>query len=101
MVPQHLLGLPALDVLDLSDNLLNGTLPEFPSNTALNLLFLHNCSLSGSIPDSIMNLSALDHLDLSENKLDGEIPSTLGLLTNMIYLFLSINKFEHGQYRSF
>jgi Leucine-rich repeat (LRR) protein len=97
IVPEHLLGFPDLDVLDLSDNLLAGSLPEFPPNIALNFFFIHNCSLSGSIPESIKNLSGLNHLDLSENELTGEIPSTLGNLTNMIYLFLSYNsKLEPG-----
>lgn len=99
--PLHLLEFPELDVLDLSSNTIDGSLPDFLPNVALNYLFLHGCSLHGSIPPSIMNLQALHHLDLSENELEGVIPSTMGNLTQMVYLFLAKNKFDSGPFPEF
>jgi Leucine Rich repeats (2 copies) len=65
--------------LDLSDNNLNGSLPN--SLNELSTLITLNLSgnrLSGEIP-SIVNLKQLQSFDVSHNSLSGSIPSLTGL----------------------
>lgn len=58
-----------LDTLDLSYN-------------SLNVLDLSNCNLSGTIPSSVWNLSELAYLNLKENQyLNDQLPPILGNLT--------------------
>ncbi|XVF29533.1 hypothetical protein REPUB_Repub15cG0129600 [Reevesia pubescens] len=110
-----------LTILDLSENLLFGEIPDcwmkwqtlnvikFHSNkftgfvpTSLGTLrFLQSLSLRnnrilGVLPQLLKNLSSLVTLDLSENELNGQIPAWLGLnLQNLMVLSLRSNKF-HG-----
>ncbi|XP_068639542.1 receptor-like protein EIX2 [Aristolochia californica] len=78
--------------LDLSNNNLEGKIPEELTNIS-NLLLLnlaHN-HFSGNIPKNIGNLSFLESLDLSSNQLFGSIPQSLSFLTSLSYLNLSYN----------
>ncbi|XVF29510.1 hypothetical protein REPUB_Repub15cG0129000 [Reevesia pubescens] len=110
-----------LTVLDLSENLLFGEIPDcwmnwpkllvirFHSNKfigsvptslgtlrLLKSLSLRNNKISGELPQLLRNLSSLVTLDLSENELNGQIPAWLGLnLQNLMVLSLRSNKF-HG-----
>ncbi|KAF3431799.1 hypothetical protein FNV43_RR26535 [Rhamnella rubrinervis] len=89
-------------VLDLSDNLLSGTMPDcwlqwrglvilnlennnlsgiIPSSLGsldLQTLRLRNNSLSGNLPSSLNGSSELLLLDVGHNSLNGEIPSWIG-----------------------
>ncbi|GJN19555.1 hypothetical protein PR202_gb06844 [Eleusine coracana subsp. coracana] len=78
--------------LDLSDNLLNGQIPEEISylNGMVNLNLSRN-KLTGTIPRNIGDLQKLESLDLSINELSGAIPSSLSDLTSLGYLNLSYN----------
>ncbi|XP_068639585.1 receptor-like protein 46 [Aristolochia californica] len=78
--------------LDLSNNNLEGKIPEELTNNS-NLLLLnlaHNC-FTGNIPKNIGNMSLLESLDLSNNQLSGSIPQSLSFLTALSYLKLSYN----------
>jgi hypothetical protein len=59
--------------------------------TNLTLLYLHNNSLSGSIPTEIGNLTNLTQLRLHHNSLSGSIPTEIGNLTNLTLLYLYNN----------
>ncbi|XP_074282156.1 uncharacterized protein LOC141606766 isoform X2 [Silene latifolia] len=83
-------------IIDLSSNLLVGTIPEELANIsslfALNLSYNH---LTGHIPEKIGNLKALESLDLSNNHLSGTIPQSLSTIPYLSMLNLSNNNL-HG-----
>ena len=55
-------------------------------------LVLYGTGLTGSIPSSLGNLTNLIALHLSLNQLTGSIPSSLGSLTNLTQLSLDDNQ---------
>ncbi|XP_022136957.1 receptor-like protein 12 [Momordica charantia] len=84
--------LPSLKHLELSDNMLNGTIPQNSGQLSnLEYLDLHSNSLSGNIPQNLGQLSNLKYLDLGWNSLSGTIPQNLGQLSNLEYLDLHSN----------
>ncbi|KAJ7949594.1 putative Leucine-rich receptor-like kinase family protein [Quillaja saponaria] len=110
-----------LSFLDLSNNLLSGTLPDcWKGFKELRIMILANNNFSGQIPTSIGSLHLiktlhlsennfsgeiltlndcreLELIDLGDNKLDGEIPAWIGQnLPNLIVLRLRSNKL-HGK----
>ncbi|XP_045801016.1 probable leucine-rich repeat receptor-like serine/threonine-protein kinase At3g14840 isoform X2 [Trifolium pratense] len=89
-LPPELNRLRYLQIIDLSRNYLNGTIPnEWGSMT--NLLNINR--LTGSIPTEIANISTLIQLDLTANQMSGNIPPELGSLTQIRTLQLSSNNF--------
>ncbi|KAG1334513.1 putative inactive receptor kinase [Cocos nucifera] len=67
-----------LESLDLSDNLLSGSLPpEIGNLQSLKLLNLGNNTLSGELPSELSKLGGLEFLDLSINHFKGRIPDML------------------------
>ncbi|MCD9644676.1 hypothetical protein HAX54_033086 [Datura stramonium] len=77
--------------LDLSYNLLNGTIPCWVfSIPSLHLLKLHHNRFSGVADELKMN-QALKDLDLSHNQLSGLVPRSLANLINLVRLDLSSN----------
>ncbi|KAI8566773.1 hypothetical protein RHMOL_Rhmol02G0068000 [Rhododendron molle] len=85
-------SLPHLVKLDLSNNLIYGTIPS--QIGGLSRLASLNASinlLSGTIPTDIGTLRSLIELDLSINNLTGSIPASIGNLTNLTTLYLFEN----------
>ncbi|EOY19909.1 Disease resistance family protein / LRR family protein, putative [Theobroma cacao] len=108
-----------LSMLDLSDNLLCGVLPDcffhWQNLSVLNLannnfsgvipitvgsllsietINLRNNSFSGDLPSSLKNCNRLKFLDLSENMFSGSIPAWIGEnLSSLIFLSLHANEF--------
>ncbi|XP_031248565.1 receptor-like protein EIX1 [Pistacia vera] len=81
--------------LDLSDNKLDGTVPEeIMSLVGLIALNLSKNNFSGTIPPKIGQLKSLDFLDLSRNRFSGEIPSSLSLINRLSVMDLSDNNFS-------
>ncbi|KAF0914533.1 hypothetical protein E2562_029469 [Oryza meyeriana var. granulata] len=69
-------GFPALQVLDVSSNLLNGTLPPDFGGAALRYVNLSSNRLAGTIPPEMAwRLPANVTIDLSYNNLTGAIPT--------------------------
>ncbi|KAK6944325.1 Leucine-rich repeat [Dillenia turbinata] len=92
-IPQELCRLRRLERLYLTNNSLSGEIPSaFGDMPHLGLLDLSRNDLSGSIPDSFANLSQLRRLLLYENELSGTIPPSLGKCINLEILDLSYNK---------
>ncbi|KAI3729911.1 hypothetical protein L6452_18583 [Arctium lappa] len=64
----------SLQVLDLNENQLSGSLPDFTTFTALKELYLGDNQLNGSFPDKFEQISRLSILDLSDNRIKGMLP---------------------------
>lgn len=85
--------MPFLRYLNINDNLLSGTIPEYLCNiTTLLMLDLSNNQLSGQIPLCLGNLRRLSLLNLGNNSLHGKIPSSLGNMEVLLYLHLNNNE---------
>ncbi|XP_011096692.1 probable LRR receptor-like serine/threonine-protein kinase At4g20940 [Sesamum indicum] len=67
-----------LHVLDLSNNQLNGYLPDsFGSLTGLQVINVGGNNFSGSLPTSIGDITTLISLDISRNHFSGQLPRNL------------------------
>ncbi|XP_047094660.1 LRR receptor-like serine/threonine-protein kinase GSO1 [Lolium rigidum] len=89
-IPEYICQLRDLVVLDLSNNLLEGKLPQC-SYELLLFILLSNNSFSGKFPSSLRKYSSLAFLDLSWNNFCGKLPFWIGDLVNLRYLQLSHN----------
>lgn len=85
-----------LDFLDLSNNLISGSIPELDGERRVKWMDLSNNMLTGSIPASISMLTSVKHLDISKNHLGGKLPQSLGQLSELTWLDLSRNGFSGG-----
>ncbi|CAL9077483.1 unnamed protein product [Musa acuminata var. zebrina] len=86
----------SLSVLDLSDNLIDSTIPSWLSNiSGLEHLDLNGNFLQGNIPPTFGNLASLKELNLAYNSLQGGIPTSfknLCKLQNLILPGININQ---------
>lgn len=79
-------------VLNLYNNQLSGTLPNFSNLTTITQLTLNNNNLNGSIPD-FSGMSTLTQLFLGENNLSGNIPNFSNLF-NLNILSIPDNQLD-------
>ncbi|XP_075637130.1 receptor like protein 24-like [Castanea sativa] len=99
--PEKIFQVLTLQTLDLSNNkLLQGSLPECLPNGSLQSLLLSGTKFSGALPDSIGNLTMLSRIDLSLCNFSGSIPNSMANLTQLVYLDMSSNNFT-GPFPSF
>ncbi|BAS91325.1 Os04g0648400 [Oryza sativa Japonica Group] len=97
-LPASLFSLPHLKVLDLSGNFFEGGIPinssSFP--VSLEVLNLNNNNMNGTLPteQAIENLGNLRELHLSLNRFAGNIPRSLFSLPHIELLDLSGNLLE-------
>ncbi|CAJ1952191.1 unnamed protein product [Sphenostylis stenocarpa] len=56
---------------------LRGTLPDFSSMNALEIIYVNNNTIEGPIPDFLGLLPNLRTLNLSYNRFNGSIPTSL------------------------
>ncbi|KDP26386.1 hypothetical protein JCGZ_17544 [Jatropha curcas] len=83
----------ALSYLDLSDNLLSGSLPDcWKQMKMLTIMNLENNNFSGIIPSSMGFLHRIQTLRLRNNNFTGELPSTLKNCSLLELLDLGENK---------
>ncbi|WVZ59743.1 hypothetical protein U9M48_009847 [Paspalum notatum var. saurae] len=84
-----------LQMLYLYDLGVSGTIPsDIGSLVGLKVLWILNTYISGAIPDSIGKLANLTELHLDNNGLSGLIPSSAGNLTKLIKISASSNNLE-------
>ena len=76
VIPSRLMNLP-IEQLIISDNKLNGKLPEFVESICKKLILinLNNNMLEGNLPLSLTTCSSLESLYISSNSLSGSISS--------------------------
>uniref|UniRef100_A0A6N2MMM2 non-specific serine/threonine protein kinase n=1 Tax=Salix viminalis TaxID=40686 RepID=A0A6N2MMM2_SALVM len=87
----------SLEVLDLSENLLVGSLPEaLPELRNLKTLNLASNNFSGGIPAKFGEFQKLEWISLAENLLTGTVPGALGNISTLQHLLLGYNPFEPG-----
>ncbi|KAI3908542.1 hypothetical protein MKX01_009344 [Papaver californicum] len=90
--PKKILQLQTLRSLDLMYNdLLQGSLPEFPLNGLLQELVLHDTSFAGELPYSMGNLRFLSKLDFNGCYFNGSLLASISKLNQLQYLDLSDN----------
>ncbi|KAK4477425.1 hypothetical protein RD792_016646 [Penstemon davidsonii] len=93
-IPESLAGLQ-LESLSLTDNLLEGNVPEILAlNSKLNVLKLFNNKLSGPLPNFLGLNSELVEIDVSGNNLVGPLPSYLCSKKKLEQLILFNNGFS-------
>ncbi|XP_058113169.1 putative leucine-rich repeat receptor-like serine/threonine-protein kinase At2g24130 [Magnolia sinica] len=94
-IPPSISTLVNLTLLNLSSNLLNGSIPlEVGHMGKLERVFLSNNSLYGEIPSTLGEIPHLGLLDLSKNRLSGLIPDALSNLSQLRRLLLYENHFS-------
>ncbi|CDP16274.1 unnamed protein product [Coffea canephora] len=94
-IPDSLCSLQMLVVLDLSNNQLSGRIPSCIGKLkTLGELHLANNSLHGHIPISLGHLNDLQSLHLNRNNFTGTVPFSLRHLKNLRYLDLGNNELE-------
>ncbi|KAM3737774.1 hypothetical protein ACB098_09G081700 [Castanea mollissima] len=120
-IPVSICNAPYLQVLDLHNNFLNGTIPQcfygmsgtlgvldlrrnklggnlsdsFPVNCSLLTLNLNGNLLEGAVPKSLGNCKSLEVLDLGNNKIKDAFPCYLKNISSLHVLILRSNQF-HG-----
>ncbi|KAK3439435.1 hypothetical protein EUGRSUZ_C04286 [Eucalyptus grandis] len=100
-ISPSILNSPFLQVLNVNNNSLSGTLPnwvgDFQDLVVLTLssnLLGANDTLAGHFPDFLSGASLIVTLDLRHNSLSGEVPNWIGSLPNLKVLLLQGNNFE-------
>ncbi|KAG6421462.1 hypothetical protein SASPL_118015 [Salvia splendens] len=88
--------LSAVEEIDLSSNYFSGNniFNMISSCLELKVLNLSNNSLQGRLPESLGDLKSLVAFDVSRNKLSGKIPASLNKITTLTLLNLAFNNFD-------
>ncbi|XAR65568.1 Non-specific serine/threonine protein kinase [Bertholletia excelsa] len=95
LIPETTIGkLEKLEFLDLSMNNITGLSSDFWSLGSLNTLNLSSNLISGTLPGNIGNFALLETIDLSNNKFSGEIPEDISSSVNLQVLKLGGNQFD-------
>ncbi|KAH7665650.1 Non-specific serine/threonine protein kinase protein [Dioscorea alata] len=90
-LPAEFANLTSLQVIDLTRNYLNGTIPAAWASLPLTKLALTGNRITGQIPKELGNVITLQELILEDNQIDGSIPPSLGNLKVLSTLRLSGN----------
>jgi uncharacterized membrane protein/Leucine-rich repeat (LRR) protein len=86
---------PRLFLLNISSNLLTGSLPSaIKSSNLMTQLLLNNNFITGSVPVSFSNFTVLVYLWLNNNDLTGTVPFSLSVFSNLVEFFIQNNALE-------
>lgn len=93
-----ILGLPALKTLRLDQNNFQGGIPRewcsLGNTTHLQDLILANNALTGTLPSCLSKLAGLEDFSVMNNAMTGQLPSGLGDLSELRRLHLAGNSFN-------
>ncbi|PUZ63182.1 hypothetical protein GQ55_3G047600 [Panicum hallii var. hallii] len=92
-IPPDLLSHPGLQSVDLTSNMLEGTIPNSLSRSLFRLRLGGN-KIGGNIPNSICDGMSLAYLELDNNQLMGNIPSELAKCKKLSLLNLASNQLQ-------
>ncbi|KAF3651752.1 putative CASP-like protein PIMP1-like [Capsicum annuum] len=97
-IPSKIGEAPGIRSISLSRNKIRGSIPESfcHASNVLQVLDLSNNSLSGTIQRNLGNCRSLIYLNLGQNKLTGSVPEELEHITSLRYLDLNGNQFEES-----
>ncbi|GKY91577.1 hypothetical protein MPSEU_000129600 [Mayamaea pseudoterrestris] len=96
-LPGNLLSREHVEIIDLGGNMFGGTIPDsIPPDSKVALLALHNNQLHGDFDFILTHMTNLAHFDLSKNKFDGTLPTDWSSMVRLRYLFLAYNNFIAG-----
>jgi len=95
-IPGSICNASNLLALDLSDNLLSGTVPQclIEMSNTLGVLNLRRNNLTGTISNRFPSDCGLETLNLNGNRLEGKLPNSLAYCTSLKLLDLGHNQFE-------
>ncbi|XP_075501830.1 receptor-like protein EIX2 [Primulina tabacum] len=94
-LPECFANYSSLQFLNLANNNFSGKIPlSFGSLSSLSWLNLRNNTFSGRIPSSMRNCYSLEVIDLGNNRLTGEIPDWIGTQFSISLLVLSLSSNE-------
>uniref|UniRef100_A0A0A0L387 Disease resistance R13L4/SHOC-2-like LRR domain-containing protein n=1 Tax=Cucumis sativus TaxID=3659 RepID=A0A0A0L387_CUCSA len=91
VLPVEFANLTQLQELDLTYNLINGSIPKDFARIPLLKFSIIGNRLSGEIPPEIGNIASLEELILEDNQIRGTLPKTLGKLIHLRRLQVSSN----------
>ncbi|CAN0865170.1 Receptor-like protein 9DC3 [Linum grandiflorum] len=84
-----------VSVLDLRGNMFTGEIPDtFQASCALQTLNLNNNRLRGAVPESLENCRKLEVLDIGNNEISGPFPCLRGVKSSLRVLILRNNHFQ-------
>lgn len=98
MVPTKIANLPNLQVIDLSFNQLNGTLPLLASSAMQTIELGHNRFTGTLAPNTGKGMNDLQIFDIKYNLVTGMIPTLKGSFPSLIELDWSNNQFIGKSY---
>ncbi|CAL9024160.1 unnamed protein product [Prunus brigantina] len=93
-IPIWLSNQTRLDLLDLSENRLEGAFPLWLAKLQVGILFLSDNKLTGSLPPPLFQTRSLQVLELSRNNFSGKLPEDMGENCAVMILMLSENNFS-------
>ncbi|PWA49631.1 leucine-rich repeat protein [Artemisia annua] len=83
----------SIQVLDLRNNKISGSLPDFTTFTSLKELHLNGNKIRGSFPQKFDQISNLFVLDLADNQISGFLPN-LSALSSLRELYFERNRLQ-------
>eukprot|EP00529_Nitzschia_sp_RCC80_P015625 CAMPEP_0113483590 /NCGR_PEP_ID=MMETSP0014_2-20120614/23512_1 /TAXON_ID=2857 /ORGANISM="Nitzschia sp." /LENGTH=694 /DNA_ID=CAMNT_0000377141 /DNA_START=147 /DNA_END=2231 /DNA_ORIENTATION=+ /assembly_acc=CAM_ASM_000159 len=93
-IPDTMINNQNLLVFDVGHNMFYGSFPQdIKPNENLQYLSFRENAMTGRLSERVAFLSNLKHLDVGEMALSGTIPDTIPQMTNLQYLCTSGNKF--------
>ncbi|CAJ1790135.1 unnamed protein product [Sphenostylis stenocarpa] len=93
-LPDNLFHLQNLEVMDFSNNHLQGSINTVVCSTftQLRIFKLSHNSFSGKVPGNLGKCSSLQHLSIDGNDLSGTLPESIFQVQNLSVLHLQANK---------